>query len=113
MQFRHRKVEMVEFSEKIIARLKISSASIDELHLDCYPEMCRKTFRNRINGMRTAKSIASLHRTSRSVQYCLPTTTKNKLIKCLGCGRDFETEGKHNRICKRCKESPIYGGSSF
>ena len=27
---------------------------------------------------------------------------------CLMCGRSFESEGAHNRICRRCKASQTY-----
>jgi hypothetical protein len=31
--------------------------------------------------------------------------------KCLMCGREFESEGSHNRICRRCKSSQTYRGA--
>jgi hypothetical protein len=31
--------------------------------------------------------------------------------KCLMCGRPFDSEGSHNRICRRCKSSQAYRGA--
>ncbi len=30
---------------------------------------------------------------------------------CLMCGRSFDSEGAHNRICRRCKASQTYRGA--
>ena len=30
---------------------------------------------------------------------------------CLMCGRSFESDGAHNRICRRCKASQTYRGA--
>ncbi len=34
----------------------------------------------------------------------LPKQT-GRVRRCLMCGRDFVSEGSHNRVCKRCKET--------
>ena len=38
-----------------------------------------------------------------------PKASGRKLRKCLGwCGRHFESEGAHERVCKACKRSPVW-----
>lgn len=36
---------------------------------------------------------------------------ERKSRKCLMCEREFESEGVHNRICRRCKASQAYRGA--
>jgi hypothetical protein len=31
-----------------------------------------------------------------------------KQRRCLACGNSFDSEGPHNRICRRCKSSKVW-----
>ncbi len=37
--------------------------------------------------------------------------TERKPRSCLMCGRSFDSEGAHNRICRRCKAGQAYRGA--
>lgn len=41
---------------------------------------------------------AALDRLEREARHGKP-----RIRPCLGCGRDFRSEGKHNRLCKGCR----------
>ena len=42
------------------------------------------------------------HNSETDIESKEPTT---QILRCLMCGEDFESDGSHNRICKKCKST--------
>ena len=59
------------------------------------------TFGTTVSAVRTAISRYGVN----PENYGNHNKITRKLVSCLSCGNNFRSEGKHNRMCCRCKRT--------